>query len=296
MQASSIPRVVLVTGATGNLGRKLIEGLARESACEQIIGIDLNTSNVSFSRLAQERLTLVQADLTKDRNWESFFEGVEAVVHFAAASPLPDSSWEEALTSCDMTLDLLRTAQKNRVKRFVFASSNHAMGAYKDELLEADQLTSALLPKPGTRWFDGSKEVHSLAYGTSKVMGEKLCSAIAEASAGELSCVCVRVGWVLPGENDPRHITHSGAPSSTASNLQLSDDEKRTLHWFRDMWLSNDDFVSLFLAAVSTDHQHWPTPAIVINGVSRNKNTVWDLTSAKELIGYEPQNDVYEYL
>ncbi|WP_434155651.1 NAD-dependent epimerase/dehydratase family protein [Pseudomonas sp. JZ134] len=296
MQVSSFPRVVLVTGATGNLGRKLIEGLACESACERIIGVDLNTTTASFSCLAQERLTLVQADLTTDGNWKAFLEGVEAVVHFAAASPLPDSSWEEALSSCDMTLSLLRAAQKSGVRRFVFASSNHTMGAYKDDLLGKGQLTSTLPPKPGTRWFNGSKEVHSLAYGTSKVMGERLCSAIAEASAGEISCVSVRIGWVLPDENDPRQITHSGAPSSTASSLELSDDEKRALHWFRDMWLSNDDFVSLFIAALRADQQQWPTPAVVVNGVSKNKNTVWDLTSAKELIGYEPQDDIHKYL
>lgn len=296
MHTSSFPRTVLVTGATGNLGRKLIEALACIPECDRIIGIDVKTENAAFSPAAQANLTLIQADLTRPGEWLTALDGVEAIVHFAAASPLPDSSWEEALISCDMTLNLLRASVLYKVRRFVFASSNHAMGAYKDDPLGPSMLTTQLSPRPGTRWFDGSKEIYSLAYGHSKVMGEKLCAGIAEASAGSLSCISIRVGWVLPGENDPRSISHSGAPTSTASHLQLNDNELSTLRWFRDMWLSNNDFQTLFLSALRADQKGWPEPSIIINGVSRNTDTVWDLTTAKEWVGYEAQDDIYKYL
>ena len=58
--------------------------------------------------------------------------------------------------------------------------------------------------------FDGEREVHSLAYGTSKVMGERLCRAYAAVTQGRLSTVIARIGWILPGDNDPRDMSYSG--------------------------------------------------------------------------------------
>ncbi|MFJ3483143.1 NAD-dependent epimerase/dehydratase family protein [Pseudomonas sp. NPDC090202] len=301
MTTSKTPRSVLITGATGNLGQKMVEALARTSWCERIVGIDRHVDQARFSAEALSRLHLIQGDLTQAQGaWREGFRDVDAVIHFAAANPLPDSTWEEAMASCDMTLNLLQASLDHSVKRFVFASSNHAMGAYKDQPLAADmgpgRLTTDLPPAPGTRWFDGSREVHSFAYGSSKIMSEKLCATVAQASGGALSCVSVRVGWVLPGANDPRDITHSGAPSSTASLDSLNDEERRTLRWFRDLWLSNDDLHNLFIAALCADAATWPAAAVVVNGVSANAGTVWDLQSARDCLGYEPVDDVYRQL
>ncbi|MBA1243767.1 NAD-dependent epimerase/dehydratase family protein [Pseudomonas japonica] len=301
MQSTPFPRAVLVTGATGNLGRKMIEALARVPGCERIVGLDLNTAQVAFSTTAQARLTLLQADLADaNGSWRGALAGIEAVVHFAAASPLPDSSWQDALASCDMTLNLLQAAVEHGVRRLVFASSNHAMGAYKDEPYAAGlgpgMLTTELSPAPGTRWFDGAREVHSLAYGSSKITCEKLCSAIAQATAGTLSCVSIRVGWVLPGANDPADITHSGAPGSKAGQDHLDSSAERALRWFRGMWLSNRDFEALFLAALGASAAHWPASHVIINGVSANYGTVWDLSGARAWLGYQPVDDVYQGL
>lgn len=298
MSTKHYPRTVLMTGATGNLGAKLIEALARTDWCERILGLDRKVAGAHFSERALAKLDLIQADLTQtEAHWLQAFKGVDAVIHFAAANPLPDSSWEEALASSDMTANLLQASIQHGVRRFVFASSNHAMGAYKDEPLCSQMgpglLTADLAPAPGTRWFNGTHEVHSLAYGTSKVLSEKICTTVAQASGGRLSCVSVRVGWALTGDNDPAQISHAGAPTDAATLSAHDVEAQRNLKWFRDMWLSNADLEGIFLAALTANEVDWPTPSVVVNGVSANTDSVWDLQSAKVHLGYVPQDDVY---
>jgi nucleoside-diphosphate-sugar epimerase len=294
-------RTVLVTGAGGNLGQKVIEALARQPWCKKVIGIDRTGDYSRFSSEARTRLELVKGDLTqRSGEWTERMSEVDAVIHFAALHPLPDATWQQALASYDMTLNLLLEAVKNNVQRFVFASSNHAMGAYKDLPLAATmgpgKLTADLAPAPGTRWHNGEHEEHSLAYGTSKVMGENLCAAVAELAEGKLSAVSVRVGWSLTGENDPKDITHSGSPASTADAEALDEDASRALRWFRNMWLSNGDLERLFIASVIADSAAWPAPAVIVNGVSNNSGMDWDLSSAREYLGYQAQDDLYQHV
>lgn len=298
---SAFPRCVLVTGATGNLGSKVVEALAHNSGCERIVGIDRAGDLSRFSDTARAKLQLVHADLTQPlAAWEHAFEGVEATVHFAAVSALPDSTWLEAIASYEMTMNVAMASARAGAKRFVFASSNHAMGAYKDLPLSAKigpgLLTNDIPTAPGTRWHDGTREIHSLAYGTSKVLGEQFCAAAAALTEGRLTTVAVRVGWALTGDNHPRDITHSGSPASTSDVASLDDDAQRALRWFRNMWLSNGDLAQLFNAAVSADSAHWPAPSVIVNGVSNNRDMDWSLSTARQYLSYAPQDDVYAYL
>lgn len=301
MSINRMPRSVLVTGATGNIGAKLVEALALTPWCERIIGIDKITDGHCFSPAAKQKLNLIGADLSvSDLAWTGGFQDIDAVIHLASANPLPDSGWEDALVSSDMTLNVLRASIDHKVKRLIFASSNHAMGAYKDEplatLVGPGLLTTDLASAPGTRWFNGTQHIHSLAYGKSKVLGEKICETMALASRGAMSCVSVRIGWILPGENNPRDITYAGAPVATELHPIYDMDAVRNLRWFREMWLSNDDMKLLFLAALTADSLHWPSPVLVVNGISANFGSVWDLENARSYLGYHPKDDVYRHI
>lgn len=301
MSMEQLPRSVLITGASGNLGLKLVEALALTTWCERIVALDRTTDPDRFSRAALLKLVLVQADLSQnDGRWRETFHGVDAVIHFAAANPLPDSSLSEALVSCDMTVNVLRACSDHGVRRLVFASSNHAMGAYKDEplvsLIGPGKLTSDLPPAPGTRWFNGTQQIHSLAYGQSKVLSEKICAAVAQASGGYLSCVSIRVGWALTGANDPRDITYAGAPSVERSHPAGDAEAQRNLRWFRDMWLSNRDLEGIFIAALTASGSDWPSSSVIVNGVSANAESVWDLEPGRRYLGFTPQDNVWSHL
>ncbi|MGM3277618.1 NAD-dependent epimerase/dehydratase family protein [Ralstonia sp. 24A2] len=295
------PARILVTGVAGNLGRKVVEALASTPWCTSIIGVDWVQQNVAFSPQAAERFRWVVADLTQaDGAWAELLNNVDAIIHLAAIHSTPDATWEQALASYGMTLNVLEAAATRGVRRFVFASSNHAMGAYKDQPLAGTigpgQLTAELAPAPGTRWNNGIEDVYSLAYGTSKAMGERLCKAVGAVSAaagGKLSIVSLRIGWALPDENDPNDINYSGT-ADTPVPTEVPDEASRiALRWFRNMWLSNADLRRLFLRSVMADPAGWPAPAIVVNGVSNNRGMDWGLETGRKLIGYDPQDDLY---
>jgi hypothetical protein len=84
--------------------------------------------------------------------------------------------------------------------------------------------------------------VQGFAYAASKLMGDRACLAEAHRSGGALTSVCVRIGWCQPGENRPEMINTSGLPGAEKST---GPDTKRDLRWFRNMWLSNRDFVAV---------------------------------------------------
>jgi nucleoside-diphosphate-sugar epimerase len=179
----------------------------------------------------------------------------------------------------------------------VFASSNHVMGQYKDaplaDALTPGALTSSLPPGPGTRWFNGREMLQGFAYAASKLMGERACLAEAHRSNGRLTSVCVRVGWCQPGENRPETINTSGLPGEETN---AGPDTERDLRWFRNMWLSNRDFTAVMERALLADAQAWPQPGIVVNGMSGNRGTPWDIETTRRLIGYEPKDNIWNHV
>ena len=103
----------------------------------------------------------------------------------------------------------------------------------------------------------------------------------------------MRIGWCQPGENHPRTINTSGLPDA---GMPTEGYEDRDLIWFRNMWLSNRDFEHLMLAALHASTTGWTSEAIVVNGMSQNKGMKWDIESTRRLIGYEPQDNAWDWL
>ena len=298
MKAAAPIRSVLVTGAGGNLGQKLIACLLAGEWCDRIVALD-HAADEPPATMRSERLRWVQANLAdpSDHRWRDAFAAVDAAVHFAAQNPYPDAPWSDASASFDMTLNMLGAAAGASVRRVVFASSNHVMGQYKDpplaDGLVPGGLTTSLSPGPGSRWFNGRETVQGFAYAASKLMGERACIGEANRSGGKMAAVCVRIGWCQPGENRPETINTSGLPGA---EVDQSSDTERDLRWFRNMWLSNRDFAAVMERALLADATRWPQPGIVVNGMSANRGMAWDIESTRALIGYEPQDDVWRHM
>jgi nucleoside-diphosphate-sugar epimerase len=295
---SEQPRTILVTGAAGNLGRKLIAHLLGRPWCKRVVGID-RTEPQNRPEEWDNRLDFWVADLTdpKDGGWGSSFRGVDAAVHFAAQNPDPDAPWDDACASFDMTLHVVHAVRQYGVGRLVFASSNHTMGRYKDpplaDELRPGALTTNLVPAPGTRWHNGREMVDGIAYGTSKLMGERACLAGAKLADGALTSISVRIGWCQLGENRPQTINSTGVlgePPAPASGAE------RDLRWFRGMWLSNRDFAQLMERCLLADSSDWPAPGILVNGMSANRGMVWDIETTSQLLGYCPQDDIWRHV
>ena len=281
---------VVITGGAGNLGSKLRQALERADWVEEIVAIDVRPFEVGG------KSKVVVADLAdpRDARWLAPVRAADGIVHYASANPAPTSNWAESAKSFDMTANLLEQAGGGtKPCRFVFASSNHAMGGYKDDPLPGGEKLRMSTPQmSGTRYWDGQMYRWGAAYGATKMLGERVCMARANATEGRITAVATRIGWCQGGDNLAITLSNGGGDQGEPDPAV----DARNLKWYRDMWLSNADHERLMIAALRADATKWPAPAIVVNGMSNNADMPWDLEDGRAWIGYDPQDDVWAEL
>ena len=292
-------RSVAIIGALGNLGIKLLHHLSTQDTLQRLVGLDVRavSSQVAASL---PRVEWVQGDLAdwQDRRWREVVAGVDALVHFAAVNPYPEATWQEAALSLDLTLHLVNAAvDSGRTQRVVFATSNHVMGRYKDDPLwdsvGPGELSTALPPGTGTVWHTGEKQMDSTPYATAKLYGERVCQAAAARVQGRTTFAAVRIGWCQPGENQPATLSAAGTPTQNRQAGSAEGAMARADRWYREMWLSNRDFLQLFTRALTAEGKDWPGGYVLVNGMSGNRGMKWSLAETRRWLGYEPTDDVY---
>jgi uronate dehydrogenase len=250
-------KVVLITGASGNLGSKLRQHLEGRYSL-RLLDID-----------PRGDLAITQVDLSAwDLTWVDQFLGADVVVHLAA-DPCAHQNWPKLIgPNFDGTIHVFQAAVLRVVKRLIYASSNHVMGGYKDDP-QATRLTTILPPRPGAHYVVDGEKRDSTPYGCGKLFGERLCKCFSEAYG--LSAIALRIGWVRPGDNRPEDVPPARGP------------------WFRDMWLSNRDFCQLVERCILAGPE---LRFAVLNGMSNNTGMRWDIEDTRRILGYEPQDDV----
>lgn len=143
------PRLLL-TGAAGSLGRMLRPRLAAH--CQV-----LRLSDCAELAAAGPREEVVQAALEDAAAVKGLLDGVDAVVHLGGVST--EQPWAPILAGNIVGVyNLYEAARLQRVRRIVFASSNHVTGFYKQHQVVSPQ--DPVRP-------DG-------LYGLSKAFGENL--------------------------------------------------------------------------------------------------------------------------
>jgi NAD(P)-dependent dehydrogenase (short-subunit alcohol dehydrogenase family) len=189
------PRTVLITGASGNVGRKLRSAWAD---VYDLVLIDRNPSADDYD--------VIQADLAVlDDDWITHFHGVDTVVHLAANSN-EWAEWDELIgPNLDALANVFHVAALAGVERIIFASSTHVMGLYEN--MGEGPIGSATKPMP-----DGP-------YGVTKLVGERLGRSLARAF--DVSFVALRLGWIQEGANRPETLPHEWARKMWLSNGDL---------------------------------------------------------------------------
>jgi nucleoside-diphosphate-sugar epimerase len=145
---------VLVTGGAGFLGINLIR-LLFEKGITDIASLDI----ADFDYPEKERVRVFKGDIRNAATVDKAMEGVDIVVHTAAALPLYK---KEEIYSVDVdgTRTVLEACLKHKIKRFVHISSTAVYGIPKKHpIYETDPL--------------GGEEVGD--YGRAKIMAEDLC-------------------------------------------------------------------------------------------------------------------------
>jgi uronate dehydrogenase len=172
---------ILLTGAAGGLGKVLRPRLARYCdtlRVSDIVDLGETQPNEEAVRVPLEDVALVKALLAD----------VDAVVHLGGVST--EQPWATVLpANIQGVVNLYEAARLNNVKRIVFASSNHAIGFYK----QSETIDNKVLPKP-----DGF-------YGLSKAFGEN-CAELYWHRWG-IETVSLRIGSSFPEPKDRRMLS-----------------------------------------------------------------------------------------
>ncbi len=176
------------------------------------------------------------------------------IVHLAG-DPRIDADWQSVLVKNIIgTRNVYEAVKSFGVKRVIFASSNHVTGAY-----EGASSNSHTLGKPAHISIHDPIRPDS-DYGTSKVFGEAVARQYYEVHG--IESVCLRIGFVH-SDNDP------------TKNDRL-----------RSMWLSHKDLIQLIKKSIFSDVKFG-----IYYGVSDNRNCFWDISNARDEIGYQPEDD-----
>ncbi|MFP8957705.1 NAD-dependent glucose-6-phosphate dehydrogenase Azf [Natrialbaceae archaeon A-CW3] len=238
---------VLLTGAGGRVGDAILDELADDYEW-RLLDRDPLTGDLPGEA--------VVADITDETAVREAMEGIDTVIHLAG-DPRPEAPWDSVLrNNIDGTQTVLEAAVDAGVENVVFASSNHAVGAYETESRTPDlyrehdefRLDGSELPRPGN------------LYGVSKAAGETLGRYYHDEYG--LSVCSVRIGNLTKG-HPPIDYERGQA-----------------------MWLSYRDCAHLFDCAIRADYDYE-----IVYGISDNDRKYYSIDRAREVLGYEPQDN-----
>ena len=189
-------KTVLITGAAGDVGTHLRRELAGKYA--------LRLSDRRPLK-AQRGERFLKADISRMADAMKITRGVDAIVHLGGYSV--EGPWKAILDANIVgCYNVFEAARRNRVKRIVFATSNHAVGFYRrDQTIDHRVYTAP----------DGR-------YGVSKVFGEALASLYAYKYG--MQVFCIRIGNVNPEPIDKRRLSIWLSPRDLAQLVSIGID------------------------------------------------------------------------
>jgi NAD+ dependent glucose-6-phosphate dehydrogenase len=257
-----ITKTILVTGATGKIGRVVVDYLHQRQTPNLIL-IDKETRGLPG--ITQHDLSVWTDELVHIFKGGSTEKGAEVVLHFAA-DPNHYVTWPNVIDpNIQALLNTYEAAARAGVKRVVFASSNHVMGGYKDHP-ELWPIREDMPIMPGTFYED---DTDSIPYATSKVFGEQVGQFYA--CTRGLEVIAVRIGWAFGPDPD----APPGATPPPGS-------EK----WGQDMIITEEDLCHLMERCIEAPLAE---RFVVVNGMSAHTPAIWDLTRVKQVLGYQSQ-------
>ncbi len=169
----------LVTGGAGFIGSNIAEHLIKEGHIVRILDnfISGKQENISFTKgLGRDVFQLIKGDIRDKEICQQACQGIEYVLHQAALRSVPKSMQDPHSyndVNINGTLNMLKAASQNKVKRFVFASSSSIYGDTDQFPEKEDQLPLLISP-----------------YALSKLAGEYYCRIFSEHYG--LETVCLR--------------------------------------------------------------------------------------------------------
>ena len=272
---------VLMTGATGYIASQLLPTFQEDY---EMVLVDVKTENREGERVeGVEIANLIDTDRSK---YAGLFEGVDAVVHLGhkrrSGEPL-DHFFDER-DNVTMAYNVLRCAYDAGVPRIAIASSNHAADWYEHNLIHSRKMESLdpyRLPLSDNFYGWAKATYEHLGFLFANGLGGFSDDSGREAHTSNLASGR-KMGVVMVRIGAPRDLdlaTYEGTP----------DNYKRDL----GAYISPRDITQLFQKAIEApniENEHG-VPWQVVYGISNNTRAFWSLASARDALGYAPEDD-----
>jgi nucleoside-diphosphate-sugar epimerase len=258
---------ILVTGAYGLIGNLVYAWLAAQPAAYAVYGLTRDTEpsvrarSINFYAIPDDHVRL--ANISDFDAVQRAVQGMEVVVHLAA-DPDGQTGWESVLANNIIGAhNLFEACRLAGVKRVIYASTNQVVfGYHADERYQplfAPQFDVEVAEAP--RPIDHTLPTRPLNdYACSKVYGEALAHMYAYKHG--LSCLCLRIGWVVPDDR---------VPYPQAQRL----------------WCSQRDIVQLIERCINAPEA---LRFDIFFGQSDNRYNLVDIQHAWDKLGYRPQD------
>jgi len=254
---------VVIIGAAGYVAQQILP-VFRERY--DLVLIDV--SNVTRDGTKIEDVIVEDMLSGESSEYEDLFSGTEAVLHLGRkrreGDPIDHFRIENA--NVQMNYNVFRTAFEAGVSRVVYASSNHAADWYEQARIhdrKMENLDPYTLPLS-----------HSF-YGWAKASTENMGFLFACGAFGRrLEVVNVRIG--TPAEVDyPRT------------------QDIRSFKRHLGSYISPRDMAQLLIKAIETPdiNNEDGVPWQIVYGISDNTRAYWSLISARDVLGYSPDDD-----
>lgn len=274
MQTSNRSKRVLITGANGLIGNLVYAHLAQQPeqydpyAMVRRVQPSSRASHPGFCEVPAEKTRL--ADLADFPAVQRAVQGMEVVVHMAA-DPDGRSGWESILANnIEGAYHVFEACRQAGVQRVIYASTNQVVFGYFKE--EPYRSLNPWPPGDLPQKIDFTPILHTMPtrplnyYACSKVFGEALAHMYAFSHG--MSCICLRIGWVVAEDRLPH-------PSA------------------RSIWCSQRDCVQVVERSINAPDSLRFDIFFVQSG---NEDNLVDIRHAQEVLGYEPEDHAEDYL
>jgi nucleoside-diphosphate-sugar epimerase len=152
---SGVGATVVVTGAAGALGRRVVALAAADPAVDRVVAIDRAPVNAGPG-VEAHRIDLAGGDL------KTLLDGAAALVHLAQPpGPAPTQDGPTGPGDADVTRRVLDAAGASGVRRVVLLSSATAYGAWADNPVPLTE-DAPLRPNPGNALAAGKAELEAV--------------------------------------------------------------------------------------------------------------------------------------
>ena len=313
---------ILITGATGFLGSRLVETMSTIKGLEILAtGRTLKTQNIS----KKSNLKYVLGNLEDTKFVDSLVKGVDTIIHTAALSSQMGNPKDFQRANVEATKHLLKAAKANKIKKFIFISSPSVYFRFKHQL---ELKESDTLPKPVNSYAYSKREAEKLVQSSKipyiilrpraligrgdKVIMPRILRAHREGRLMRMGDETNRVDITPVSNVVDAIILALDADKKAVNQIYNISNGKPELLWpILDKLLSQLQLprptkqISLKLVLVVAKlmelHAKWINgyrePALTVYGVGTlTMSFGMDISKAKKLLGYHPNQSVQEAL